>query len=97
MTALYQGVDVWIADCLTRKPHPTHMHLDGVLARRETCASDSFIWCTWAMGSIIKRCLPSCPTGRRRPMTGSRSRLMTNDLMLGGVYLLWRSCSCWEH
>jgi phosphoribosyl 1,2-cyclic phosphate phosphodiesterase len=32
MTALYEGVDVWIADCLTRKPHPTHMHLDGILA-----------------------------------------------------------------
>jgi phosphoribosyl 1,2-cyclic phosphate phosphodiesterase len=32
MAALYQGVDVWIADCLTRKPHPTHMHLDGVLS-----------------------------------------------------------------
>ena len=32
MAALYQGIDVWIADCLTRKPHPTHMHLDGVLA-----------------------------------------------------------------
>ena len=32
MAALYQGVDVWIADCLTRKPHPTHMHLDGLLA-----------------------------------------------------------------
>jgi phosphoribosyl 1,2-cyclic phosphate phosphodiesterase len=31
MTALYEGVDVWIADCLTRKPHPTHMHLDGIL------------------------------------------------------------------
>jgi phosphoribosyl 1,2-cyclic phosphate phosphodiesterase len=31
MASLYQGVDVWIADCLTRKPHPTHMHLDGVL------------------------------------------------------------------
>lgn len=31
MVALYQGVDVWIADCLTRKPHPTHMHLDGIL------------------------------------------------------------------
>jgi phosphoribosyl 1,2-cyclic phosphate phosphodiesterase len=32
MTVLYQGADVWIADCLTRQPHPTHMHLDGVLA-----------------------------------------------------------------
>jgi len=32
MAALYEGVDVWIADCLTRSPHPTHMHLDGVLA-----------------------------------------------------------------
>jgi phosphoribosyl 1,2-cyclic phosphate phosphodiesterase len=31
MTALYEGADVWIADCLTRKPHPTHAHLDGVL------------------------------------------------------------------
>ena len=31
MAELYQGADVWIADCLTRKPHPTHMHLDGVL------------------------------------------------------------------
>jgi phosphoribosyl 1,2-cyclic phosphate phosphodiesterase len=31
MASLYQGVDVWIADCLTRKPHPTHMHLEAVL------------------------------------------------------------------
>ena len=31
MAELYQGVDVWIADCLTRQPHPTHAHLDGVL------------------------------------------------------------------
>jgi phosphoribosyl 1,2-cyclic phosphate phosphodiesterase len=31
MAALYQGADVWIADCLTRKPHPTHAHLDAVL------------------------------------------------------------------
>jgi phosphoribosyl 1,2-cyclic phosphate phosphodiesterase len=32
MASLYQGVDVWIADCLTRKPHPTHMHLEGLLS-----------------------------------------------------------------
>lgn len=32
MMELYKGVDLWIADCLTRKPHPTHMHLEKVLA-----------------------------------------------------------------
>ena len=31
MAALYQSLDVWISDCLTRKPHPTHAHLDAVL------------------------------------------------------------------
>jgi len=31
MAQLYEGVDVWIADCLTRTPHPIHAHLDGVL------------------------------------------------------------------
>jgi phosphoribosyl 1,2-cyclic phosphate phosphodiesterase len=31
MAELYQSVDVWIADCLTRRPHPTHAHLDAVL------------------------------------------------------------------
>ena len=31
MTSLYGGVDVWVADCLRRRPHPTHAHLDAVL------------------------------------------------------------------
>lgn len=31
MAELYQGADVWIADCLTRSPHPTHAHLDAIL------------------------------------------------------------------
>ncbi len=31
MGKLYEGVDVWIADGLTRKPHPTHAHLDAVV------------------------------------------------------------------
>ena len=31
MASLYQGLDLWIADCLRRKPHPTHAHLDAVL------------------------------------------------------------------
>ena len=31
MRALYAGVDVWICDCLRRKPHPTHAHLESVL------------------------------------------------------------------
>jgi phosphoribosyl 1,2-cyclic phosphate phosphodiesterase len=32
MQVLYQGTDVWISDCLSRRPHPTHTHLDAVLA-----------------------------------------------------------------
>jgi phosphoribosyl 1,2-cyclic phosphate phosphodiesterase len=31
MAKLYQGVDVWIADCLTRSPHPTHGDLSSLL------------------------------------------------------------------
>ncbi len=31
MASLYEGADVWVADCLTRGPHPTHAHLDAVL------------------------------------------------------------------
>ena len=31
MAALYKKSDVLISDCLTRRPHPTHAHLDGVL------------------------------------------------------------------
>ena len=31
MTKLYEEVDVWICDCLMRRPHPTHAHLDAVL------------------------------------------------------------------
>ena len=32
MSDMYRGVDLWIADCLRRKPHPTHAHLDAVIA-----------------------------------------------------------------
>ena len=31
MASLYEGSDLWIADCLRRTPHPTHAHLDAVL------------------------------------------------------------------
>ncbi len=31
MMALYEGVDLLVADCLTRSPHPTHAHLDMVV------------------------------------------------------------------
>lgn len=44
MMTLYDGVDVWIADCLTREPHPTHMHLDGVLgAARDLGVSQLYL------------------------------------------------------
>ena len=31
MESLYDGVDLWICDCLRRTPHPTHAHLEAVL------------------------------------------------------------------
>ena len=31
MASLYQGVDLWICDCLRRTRHPTHAHLEAVL------------------------------------------------------------------
>ena len=31
MAALYESADVLISDCLQRRPHPTHAHLDAVL------------------------------------------------------------------
>ena len=31
MAVMYEGVDLWIADCLRRTPHPTHAHLDAVI------------------------------------------------------------------
>lgn len=31
MKAMYQGLDLWICDCLRRDPHPTHAHLDAVI------------------------------------------------------------------
>ena len=37
MAALYEGVDVLIADCLTRTSHPTHAHLDAVLGWARDC------------------------------------------------------------
>jgi phosphoribosyl 1,2-cyclic phosphate phosphodiesterase len=31
MATLYGGADVWVCDCLTRRKHPTHAHLDAVV------------------------------------------------------------------
>ncbi|MGN6279215.1 MAG: MBL fold metallo-hydrolase [Sphingomonas sp.] len=31
MKALYQGLDLWIADALRRRPHPTHATVDDVI------------------------------------------------------------------
>ena len=37
MHRLYESVNVLVADCLTRQPHPTHAHLDGVLGWARDC------------------------------------------------------------
>ena len=37
MAAMYEGADVWVSDCLRRRPHPTHAHLDAVLGWARDC------------------------------------------------------------
>jgi len=32
MANMYEKADVWISDCLRRRPHPSHAHLDAVLS-----------------------------------------------------------------
>ncbi len=89
MAALYEGADVWIADCLMRRPHPTHAHLEGVLGVGEGPSRRAGL-------SDAHGQRPGLPhSGRRTARLGSagarraRGRLMmTNDLMLGGLYLL---------
>lgn len=39
MAALYDGVDVLVADCLTRRPHPTHAHLDAIVGWARDCGA----------------------------------------------------------
>ncbi len=38
MRALYQSLDVWVADALRRAPHPTHPNLDSTLGWIEELA-----------------------------------------------------------
>jgi phosphoribosyl 1,2-cyclic phosphate phosphodiesterase len=38
MQDLYQGLDLWVVDCLRREPHPTHPHLVEVLGWIEALA-----------------------------------------------------------
>ena len=70
---LYQGVDVWIADCLRRAPHPTHAHLDAVLGWARDLKVGQLLLTHLDNSMDYKALVASCPTGRRRPTTGRRS------------------------
>ena len=56
MRSLFEGVDVWVADALRRRPHPTHPHLAQTLAwTREIGARRSIL--THMDGSMDYRTL----------------------------------------
>ena len=73
MAALYEGVDVWIADCLTRTPHPTHMHLDRLLGMARELRVGQLYLSHMGNGPTTGPWSPSFPTGQRRLTTSSRS------------------------
>ena len=39
MVALFDGVDLLVSDCLRRRPHPTHAHLEMALDLAKRCGS----------------------------------------------------------
>ena len=88
MAALYEGVDVWIADCLTRQPHPTHMHLDGVLGWARDLRVGQLYLVHMGNGLDYRTLVAELPDWAAPAYDGLEIALMTNDLMLGGVYLL---------
>ena len=81
MATLYEGVDLWIVDCLRRRPHPTHPHLDAVLGwARELQRRRSYADPSWTTAWTIAPGAPSCPTGRRPAYDGQEIVLVTNDV-----------------
>ena len=54
MADLYRSCDVWIADCLTRQPHPTHMHLDQLLSYARDLEVVEAFSSTWGTGSYYR-------------------------------------------
>ena len=71
MVDMYEGVDVWIADCLRRTPHPTHAHLDAVLGWARDMKVGQLLL-THLDNSMDYQALgrTSCPTGRRPAYDG---------------------------
>ena len=43
MVELCEGVDVLVSDCLRRKPHPSHAHLDMALELAERCGAKRLV------------------------------------------------------
>ncbi len=71
MASLYQGADIWVSDCLRRRPHPTHAHLDAVLGWARELKVGHLVL------SHLDNSMDHAPTsvriarlGRNRPSTG---------------------------
>lgn len=43
MVALFEGVDLLVCDCLRRRPHPTHAHLDMALELARRCGAKRMV------------------------------------------------------
>ena len=81
--------DVWIADCLTRTPHPTHAHLDGVLGWARDLRVGQLYLVHMGNGLDYRTLIAELPDWAAPAYDGLEIGLMmTNDLMLGGVYML---------
>ncbi len=63
MVALYRGVDIWIADALREKPHPTHAHLMQTLAATVPIAPGRTILTHMDQSMDYRRLCSTLPAG----------------------------------
>ena len=74
--------------CLTRQPHPTHAHLDGVLGWARELRVGQLYLVHMGNGLDYRTLLAELPDWAAPAYDGLEIASMTNDLMLGGVYIL---------
>jgi len=64
-----RGVDTWLVDCLSDRPHPTHSHIERTLGWIARLRPRRVVLTHMGFRSTTMRCAPACRTVSSRPGT----------------------------